>query len=412
MSENEILPVQAPSWGRRLAGLDGMRGTALLGIMAAHAIIFFPPLRPDGSGIYTGAQNAAVGLLSYSLTFFFVLSAFLLYRPFASAIIKDRPNPPTYDFYRNRVLRVWPAYLVVLAIVGFGFGLTVVDKDAPTLEGLGRLTDPVLLITNVLLVQNYSPSTAYTGLGVSWSLVTEIGFYVLLPLMGWIGVLVARRRSRVFAALVPGIILFVVGVSCRIIAIAWNDGHDVKPLTTWNSVFDRSTLVQCDLFGVGMIAAALLVTSQSMSPTAMNRLRRWGWAAIAVCAVMVVILGRGEKLTTFMGIAFAAGIVLTQISGADAACRWFVKIMDTAPPRIAGEISLSTYLWHYPVLLFLLKHWGDELRYDGNGGVIVAWLAVAIPSLILGAITYRLVELPAMSRKRRTDRAQPDAKPA
>ena len=192
-SDNEILPQQAPSWGRRLAGLDGLRGTALLGILLAHVIIFLP----EKDGVYTGAQVAAVGLLSHSLTFFFVLSAFLLYRPFASAIIKDRPNPPTYDFYRNRVLRVWPAYLVVLAIVGFGFGLTVVDKDAPTLEGLGRLTDPVLLITNVLLVQGYSPATAFTGLGVSWSLITEIGFYAMLPPLGYLGAQAGPPRSCV-----------------------------------------------------------------------------------------------------------------------------------------------------------------------------------------------------------------------
>jgi peptidoglycan/LPS O-acetylase OafA/YrhL len=289
----------------------------------------------------------------------------------------------------------------------------VVDKDASTtLGGLGRLTDPVLLITNVLLVQNYSPTTAFTGLGVSWSLVTEIGFYIMLPALGYLGVVVARRRSRVLAALVPGLLLLVVGVACRIGSLAWNNGHNVTPESTWNSVFDRSTLVQCDLFGVGMIAAALLVSSQSMSPKAMARLRRWGWTVIVFCAMAVVLLGRGEKLTTFMGIAFATGIVLTQISGADAACRWFVRVMDTAPPRIAGEISLSTYLWHYPVLLFLLKHWGEDLRYESNGQVLVAWVCVAVPSLILGAITYRLVELPAMSRKRRTDRTQPDAKPA
>ena len=315
-SDNEILPQQAPSWGRRLAGLDGLRGTALLGILLAHVIIFLP----EKDGVYTGAQVAAVGLLSHSLTFFFVLSAFLLYRPFASAIIKDRPNPPTYDFYRNRVLRVWPAYLVVLAIVGFGFGLTVVDKDAPTLEGLGRLTDPVLLITNVLLVQGYSPATAFTGLGVSWSLITEIGFYAMLPPLGYLGVKLARR-GRVFAAIMPGLLLLVIGVASRIASLAWNGWEDVRPESTWNAVFDRSTIVQCDLFGAGMIAAALLVASGSMSDEKQARLRRILWVIIAMCFVAVVILGSGQQLTSFMGVAFGAGIVLTQVRNPDRASR-------------------------------------------------------------------------------------------
>lgn len=407
-SDNEILPQQAPSWGRRLAGLDGLRGTALLGIILAHVIIFLP----EKDGVYTGAQVAAVGLLSHSLTFFFVLSAFLLYRPFASAIIKERPNPPTYDFYRNRVLRVWPAYLVILAIVGFGFGLTVVDKDAPTLEGLGRLTDPVLLITNVLLVQGYSPETAFTGLGVSWSLITEIGFYILLPPLGYLGIRLARR-GRVFAAIMPGLLLLVVGVASRIVSLAWNNWDDVRPESTWNAVFDRSTLVQCDLFGAGMIAAAVLVASSRMSDSQLAKLRRSMWAAVIVCAVIVLILGSGQKQTSFMGVAFAAGIVLTQVRQPDRASRALVRIMDTAPPRLAGEISLSCYLWHYPILLWLMLHVPDDvLRYGSNLELLKSWAILAVPTLILGAITYRLVELPAMRQKRRTDRSTAESKPA
>ena len=407
-SDNEILPQQAPSWGRRLAGLDGLRGTALLGIILAHVIIFLP----EKDGVYTPSQVAAVGLLSHSLTFFFVLSAFLLYRPFASAIIKERPNPPTYDFYRNRVLRVWPAYLVILAIVGFGFGLTVVDKDAPTLEGLGRLTDPVLLITNVLLVQGYSPETAFTGLGVSWSLITEIGFYILLPPLGYLGVRLARR-GRVFAAIMPGLLLLVVGVASRIVSLAWNNWDDVRPESTWNAVFDRSTLVQCDLFGAGMIAAAILVASTRMTDQQLARLRRTMWVAVIVCALIVLVLGSGQKQTSFMGVAFAAGIVLTQVRQPDRASRLLVRIMDTAPPRLAGEISLSCYLWHYPILLWLMLHVPDDvLRYGSNLELLKSWVILAVPTLILGAITYRLVELPAMRQKRRTDRSTAESKPA
>ncbi len=406
-SDNEILPQQAPSWGRRLAGLDGLRGTALLGIILAHVIIFLP----EKDGVYTGAQTAAVGLLSHSLTFFVVLSAFLLYRPFASAIIKERPNPPTYDFYRNRVLRVWPAYLVVLAIVGFGLGLTVVDKDAPTLDGLGRLTDPVLLITNVLLVQGYHPSTAFTGLGVSWSLITEIGFYILLPPLGYLGVRLARR-GRVFAAIMPGLLLLVVGVISRIVSLAWNDWEDIRPESTWNAVFDRSTLVQCDLFGAGMIAAALLVASTKMSDQKLTRLRRLMWAAIIVSFMGVVVLGSGQQLTSFMGIAFGAGIVLTQVRNPDRAFRTLVRVMDTAPPRLAGEISLSCYLWHYPVLLWLMLHVDDDIiRYGSNAELLKSWAIVTVPTIVLGAITYRLVELPAMRMKRRTDRSTAESTP-
>ena len=113
-----------------------------------------------------------------------------------------------------------------------------------------------------------------------------------------------------------------------------------------------------------------------------------------------------------MGVAFGAGIVLTQVRNPDRASRALVRVMDTAPPRLAGEISLSCYLWHYPILLWLMLHVDDDIiRYGSNLELMKSWAILTVPTLILGAITYRLVELPAMRRKRRTDRKPVESKP-
>ena len=54
----------------------------------------------------------------------------------------------------------------------------------------------------------------------------------------------------------------------------------------------------------------------------------------------------------------------------------------------------------------------DVLRYGSNLELLKSWVILAVPTLILGAITYRLVELPAMRQKRRTDRSTAESKPA
>lgn len=396
----------APSWGKRLAGLDGLRGLALLAVILAHTIILLP-----GSGGYTSFGTALTGLLVHGLTFFFVLSAFLLYRPFASAAIKGRTRPPTREFYRNRILRIWPAYLVILAIVSWGFGLAVVDNEITTVDRLGRMTDPLQIVLNLLLLQGWVPSTAFTGLGVSWSLVTEAAFYAMLPALGGLAIWLARRGRPVLSALVPAVLVLAMGLGGRLITMGIHGGVDIEFDSSWLAVINRSIIGQGDLFGLGMITAVLIVVSDRVSE---ERLRTWrivGWSTLFVAAVAVLIIGSGEYATPFMGIIFACIIVLTQMPKSDGFSRGVVRVMETPLPRLAGEYSLSCYLWHYPVIWFLFKH-VDRVIYDSNADIAVSFVIVLVPTVILGTITYHLVEKPAMKKKHRTDRRLSEANTA
>lgn len=394
-----------PSWGRRLAGLDGLRGLALLAVVLAHVIILYA--RPDKNGVeqYTALGTAMTGLLVHGLTFFFVLSGFLLYRPYASAVIKKRPKPPTREYFRNRVLRIWPAYLLILAIVGWGFGLVVVDAGAPlgADDRFGYLTDPLQIVLNALLLQGWVPQTAFTGLGVSWSLVTEVGFYVILPLLGLLGVKLARTGSLLRAALVPGILLLVLGEIGRVSTHLAHGGGDIPFGPTWSAALNRSIIGQADLFGMGMLAAVTVIMSSTAGPVATRRIRVVAWTLIALGVVAVLAIGTGEFATPFMGLIFSAGIVLSQMPRPDAVWRGIVRTMETAPPRLLGEYSLSCYLWHYPVMEFMRRHF-DILTYDNDAEIFRGLVIVLVPILVLGTITFHLVEKPMMKRKHRTDR--------
>jgi peptidoglycan/LPS O-acetylase OafA/YrhL len=69
--------------------------------------------------------------------------------------------------------------------------------------------------------------------------------------------------------------------------------------------------------------------------------------------------------------------------------------------RRIGLCSYSVYLWHFPVVWWLRQHL-EASHYAGLGGLVRSGLLVAVPTLVLAALTYRFVELPAMRRKRRT----------
>ena len=60
--------------------------------------------------------------LPSGLTLFFALSGFLLYRPFAAAIVRAERPPYVRAYLTNRALRILPAYIAILILVGLIFG--------------------------------------------------------------------------------------------------------------------------------------------------------------------------------------------------------------------------------------------------------------------------------------------------
>jgi peptidoglycan/LPS O-acetylase OafA/YrhL len=132
--------------------------------------------------VYSGGKQL-VGLQN-GVMLFFCLSGYLLYRPFVRGHVVLR------DYVRNRAARIVPAYLVAL------IGVTVLSGDRTFME------KPLTFLT---LAQNYDPSTWQGFLGVSWTLVLEVQFYVTLPLLAFI-----VRRSALRLAVVGGVSFIVV----------------------------------------------------------------------------------------------------------------------------------------------------------------------------------------------------------
>jgi peptidoglycan/LPS O-acetylase OafA/YrhL len=153
--------------------------------------------------------------LSFGVTLFFTLSGFLLYRPFANALIRGAERPSYSRYLRNRVLRIAPAYLVILFLSALVLGSVFVRGPGGELDH-GRLTDPGLLARAALLVQDYQPGTLLIGIGPAWSLAVEVVFYLVLPLLVMLAWKLAADAPalsrRVVAALAPAALLLVLGL--------------------------------------------------------------------------------------------------------------------------------------------------------------------------------------------------------
>ncbi|RAV11967.1 acyltransferase [Mycolicibacterium sp. GF69] len=188
----------------RVASLTGIRAVAALLVMLTHAA-YTTGKYPQG---YLGLvySRAEIGV-----PIFFVLSGFLLFSPWVKTAKSGAPPPSVRRYARRRVLRIMPAYVVtVLAAYLVYHFRTAGPNPGHTWEGLFRN----LTLTQIY-TDNYLYSFLHQGLTQMWSLAVEVGFYVVLPLLAWLLLVVlCRRRWR------PGLLMGGL-VALALITPAW-----------------------------------------------------------------------------------------------------------------------------------------------------------------------------------------------
>jgi peptidoglycan/LPS O-acetylase OafA/YrhL len=102
------------------------------------------------------------------VTIFFVISGFLLYRPFVLAQLQEERLPRVRSYAVRRFLRIVPCYWVALTVVALVLGL----DDVFTASGIP---------TYYGFLQAYSDDTFAGGIGQAWTLCVEVAFYAFLP---------------------------------------------------------------------------------------------------------------------------------------------------------------------------------------------------------------------------------------
>jgi peptidoglycan/LPS O-acetylase OafA/YrhL len=245
---------------------DGLRAIAALSVLVTHvSFISGTNIRSD-FGAYFARLDVGVDI-------FFVISGFLLYRPFVRATFGDAPVPRTGAYFWRRALRIYPAYWLAFLVIVYGFhaGATPPAAHLPLYLGL---------------VQIYNVNTLIGPLPQSWSLATEISFYVFLPL--WAALLrrapatgvAARMRWEItgLGALCAASLVF----KWAVLVSGAGDGTKGM-LLTWLPA-------RIDLFAVGMLFAVVNVCgARRVAPGSRSRwlehpsLPAISWAAAAVC---------------------------------------------------------------------------------------------------------------------------------
>ena len=215
-SEPPEAPPPAPARPRRVffPCFDGYRALAagavlLLHVGVASGYVF----RNTGVGRYVFRLDVGVAV-------FFLISGFLLYRPFAVAHLADGGSGPRpRDYFRGRFLRIFPAYWVALTAV-------VLFQHGPT-HRIHNLGD---FIAYYGLLQQYTVAHHFGGIQQAWTLCVEVSFYVFLPVWALaIRALAKRSSSRLTVELVGLAVLYVSGLVWRGLFAHLDPSHTICP---------------------------------------------------------------------------------------------------------------------------------------------------------------------------------------
>ncbi|BBY52856.1 acyltransferase [Mycobacterium koreense] len=390
MTVSRDMPVQGgleqiPSGSTyRVESLTGIRAVAALLVMVTHAA-FTTGKYPEG---YFGSfwSRTEIGV-----PIFFVLSGFLLFRPWVQASRKGRPGPSLLRYTRHRIRRIMPAYVVtVLAAYAVYHFRAVEPNPGHTVTGLFRN----LTLTQIY-TDNYVYSYLHQGLTQMWSLAVEVGFYIALPFLAYVLlVLLCRRQWRPYRLLAGLAVAAAISPAWLILV------HTVEGLPDGARLWPPAYL----MWFVGGMTLTVL--------QALN-VRAYGFAVIPLAVICYAIASTpvaGEPTTTprelaqaLVKVVFYAVIAALAVAPLALGDRgWYAWVLGTRPMVWLGEISYEMFLIHMVLIEIAMVdvlHW--RIWTGSMWGLFAVTVVMTVPLAWL--LHYLTWDLPARRRARREE---------
>ncbi|HEY7630384.1 MAG TPA: acyltransferase [Thermoleophilaceae bacterium] len=381
---------------------DSLRAIAAISVLAFHAGIV-SGLLSSNSWLKPYAARLDVGV-----SVFFLISGFLLYRPFTRARLLGESQPQTGAYAWRRFLRIVPAYWVALTIITICLGLPRVFSAAgiPIYYAFGQI---------------YGVHYYLGGISQAWTLCVEITFYAFLPL--WAFAMRAlpspsSRRNWFTTELAGLALLALFAMAWKVIVLLQQDPNSFNS-QPWLMPLPNFL----DQFAIGMALAVLSVHYEDAEELpgplrVVGRLPGLSWllALVAFWAVSTQVGFNGSATQTLTNARFlerhvlytavAFFLLLPAIFG-DQTRGGVRHVLAGRGLLYLGLISYGIYLWH-AALFTQLENWGVHIR--GGAWAFLAWTGIVLAcAAVIATLSYYLVERPALSLKNRVGRRREPA---
>lgn len=345
--------------------LDGLRGVAILLVMAFHFVSTGATLAHGDASLCDRILYGVAGAGWIGVDLFFVLSGFLI-----TGILLDAKGSTGFlrNFYARRALRIFPLYYAYLAVLLIIVPLAAGARfDAPFLDQVWYW----LYLPNIraAVAPAVHENLFHNAAGHLWSLAIEEQFYLVWP---FCVMAVARRRFAGFCALViAGALVTRIGLQAMGLS-----AYAVMP-------------ARADALAMGALVALAVRSPQGAHAARVLALPAATAAAFVIAAIAVRGSGLhiGDVWTQTAGLSVLAALFAAVVFGASRpADRALPRVLSWRPLRNLGKYSYGIYMLHQP--LIVLAAW----RIDAAGGLpAVLGLqtpAVVVLALAAGAASY------------------------
>lgn len=369
--------------GRYLHELECLRGLAIILVFLFHAWGISGLQWPDQS--VPGVAFIAAG--NTGVTLFFVLSGFLLSLPWLRYWLEPgQRRPSVAQYLKARAMRILPLYYVALAVTWLATGNTGTVAQAAVFQFVGFSAFPYSVVW--------------------WTLVTEVQFYLLLPLI--MSLWISGRRGRWL---------------CVALLLAWAWAYltlvlRANPDVAGSTFFlTKSVFARLPAFLLGIAAAAVYLLA-----------RRWGqvtrqatvWRYGGLLLLLTALLLQHQVLTQVATMGDLQAELRWHLHHTWEAALWAVimlclllcrlpgaRLLVNPGLAICGKLSYSFYLIHVPVLFYLIYPLREQQGVDqlhSSWWLYGVGATALLVSLLLSWASYNLVEKPFLRMKRRLPR--------
>lgn len=388
---------------KRTPTFDGIRGICATGLLVVHvawvaslAGSYDQPPKNFAAAFFISGFQIFVGV-------FFLLSGLFLYRPFARSIIAGTKRPALGPYFLRRALRLLPAYYVMYVAALLLLNLNTINGSV------------WYVLRPIVLLQNYD-FVWMAGLDITWTVPTEVQWYLALPLFAWLTAAYARRGAtpaiRARRLMIPVPVLIVIGFAWM--AYIHSPSMGQFPKEFWWPIGVAANVAVGMALAIGSALSQVEPKSTPRVFLAAKAHPNLFWLGALVlflinCAHPFGRAGYGDydslaaaQVFYVLFILFGLAAVLPMVAGAKS--RLIDATLANRPVAYIGRISYGVYLWHFTVMNMYLKNgniFGDhvpqtlpELR-----GTIGFWeleIGVFVGAVIIASISYYLLERPLM----------------
>jgi peptidoglycan/LPS O-acetylase OafA/YrhL len=356
--------------------------------LAAFAVVCTHVGFDTSRSVHDDLLGALLARGDFGVTVFFLLSGFLLYRPFALHSFGVGSAPRVPEFLWRRALRILPAVWLATAItLAFITPYRVHPSD---------------WWHYFLLIQTYDHHDYDPNLTQLWTLTVEVSFYALLPILAALVGGPKRSPNQVLRRQ-----LTMLG-TCAAVALTYNIVQSKTQLTQTQALLWLPGYL--DWFAGGMALAVLSAVPAGTTFLSRQRHTAQVWVAnagtcwlIAAALFFLTTLPLGIPRTLapatfwewtsqhYLYLASAFFILLPFVLGTTPRV---TAVLGSRFAALMGSVSYSVYLWHVPVMLWLQR----KLHYPefrGNHFPVLFPLTLVV-TLAVATASWFLVERPLL----------------